>query len=306
MEKVLQKQCSQWITVCMTIVTCQTAGAQDAAPDSLAGRFSSFVEGRPSETIYLQTGKGIYETGEDLWFKAYVFETQTLALSDESRTLYLQMIGDNGDSVVWQEKYPVENGIVAGHVYVQDSLPGGNYRLEAYTRHSFYADSMEINAVRKVKIVRNINKSERNAFSVKNSSLRFETFPEGGNPVAGIPVRLAFKATDGQGYPVEVHGALYENDVQLAEIQSIHAGMGSVRFTPVQDGTYCIKLENGDSYPLPEIYAQGMTLRLSGRDSSCLEFAVSQRGGQPRMFYLTGQLRGTVCCVARGMLHGTV
>jgi hypothetical protein len=211
-----------------------------------------------------------------------------------------------GDSVVWQEKYPIENGIVSGHVFVQDSLRDGDYCLEAYTRRSFYADSTEMSAVKKVKIVRNINKSERNAFPVKDSSFRFETFPEGGNLIAGIPCRLAFKATDGRGYPVEIRGALYENDVQLVEIQSTHAGMGSVRFTPAQDRTYHIKLENGESYPLPEIYAQGMTLRLSGWDSSHVELTVSQQSGQPRMFYLTGQLRGTVCCVARGMLHDSL
>ena len=38
------------------------------------------------ETVYLQTSKGVYETGEDLWFKAYAFDAQTLALSDRSRT----------------------------------------------------------------------------------------------------------------------------------------------------------------------------------------------------------------------------
>ena len=26
------------------------------------------------ETVYLQTSKGVYETGEDLWFKAYAFD----------------------------------------------------------------------------------------------------------------------------------------------------------------------------------------------------------------------------------------
>jgi hypothetical protein len=211
-----------------------------------------------------------------------------------------------GDSVVWQEKYPIENGIVSGHVFVQDSLRDGDYCLEAYTRRSFYADSTEMSAVRKVKIVRNINKSERNAFPVKDNSFRFETFPEGGNLIAGIPCQLAFKATDGRGYPVEIRGDLYENGARLVEIQSAHAGMGSVRFTPAQDRTYHIKLENGESYPLPEIYAQGMTLRLSGQDSSHVEFTVSQQSEQPRMFYLTGQLRGTVCCVARGMLHDSL
>lgn len=74
------------------------------------------------ESIYLQTSKDTYETGEDLWFKAYQLDAQSFGLSDKSKTLYLQMISPK-DSVVWQEKYPVENGIVSGHVYVDENYP---------------------------------------------------------------------------------------------------------------------------------------------------------------------------------------
>ena len=38
------------------------------------------------ELVYLQTDKGIYETGEDLWFKTYTLDAQSLALSDRSKT----------------------------------------------------------------------------------------------------------------------------------------------------------------------------------------------------------------------------
>ena len=67
------------------------------------------------ELLYLQTDKGIYETGEDLWFKAYQLDVQTFGLSDKSKTLYLQMINPK-DSVVWQEKYQdgIANGIKGG------------------------------------------------------------------------------------------------------------------------------------------------------------------------------------------------
>ena len=67
------------------------------------------------ELVYLQTDKGIYETGEDLWFKAYQLDVQTFGLSDKSKTLYLQMINSK-DSVVWQEKYQddIANGIKGG------------------------------------------------------------------------------------------------------------------------------------------------------------------------------------------------
>lgn len=39
--------------------------------DSVINKMKEDTFSRPSELIYLQTSKGIYETGEDLWFKAY-------------------------------------------------------------------------------------------------------------------------------------------------------------------------------------------------------------------------------------------
>ncbi|WP_300152562.1 hypothetical protein [Bacteroides sp.] len=85
-----------------------------------------------AEMLYLQTDKGIYETGEDLWFKAYVLNDSTLTLSNESRTLFVEMLNKQ-DSIVWQEKYPIQAGIADGHIYIDKKLNPGDYRIHAYT-----------------------------------------------------------------------------------------------------------------------------------------------------------------------------
>lgn len=43
--------------------------------DQLAERLNSHAKNHPPEQVYLQTSKGIYESGEDLWFKAYILHT---------------------------------------------------------------------------------------------------------------------------------------------------------------------------------------------------------------------------------------
>ena len=144
-------KCGKLIILFFLFSFLQQAIAQSPL-DTIVSRSHRLAANRPAEMIYLQISKGIYETGEDLWFKAYVLDAQFHSLSTRSQTLYVQMFGENDDKVVWQEKYPIENGIVAGHVYVPIDLSEGNYFLEAYTRHSFYEDSAEISAVRKVKI----------------------------------------------------------------------------------------------------------------------------------------------------------
>ena len=187
-----------------------------------------------TDLLYLQTSKDVYETGEDLWFKAYQLDAQTFGLSDKSKTLYLQMISPK-DSVMWQEKYPIENGIAAGHVYVDEKLSEGDYLLQAYTRHSFYQnDTTGIISARKVKIVKNFVYLATSRQS-KDSTFRFEVFPEGGNLVSGIPTKLAFKATDGKGNPVFIEGSIYQNEEVLSHLKSVHNGMGSVSLTPYHD-----------------------------------------------------------------------
>lgn len=270
--------------------------------DTLFMSVSQRLSGHPSELIYLQTGKDIYETGEDLWFKAYQLDAKSFALSEQSETLYLQMLNDK-DSVVWAEKYPIEKGIAEGHVYIDTKLSEGNYRLGTYTRHSYYNDTTGISPERKIRIVRNIALDSLPEHREKPGEFRFNLFPEGGNLVSGLPFRLAFKATGSGGCPVDVEGTLYQDEIPVLSFKSSHDGMGVIPFTPSSGKEYRIELANGYSYALPEIYRQGMGLRLSGRDGKQLEFLISQTEGlSDQEVYLVGQMRGTVCCVAKGLL----
>lgn len=286
--------------------TCLPCFCQQVVDEAWVASINKEYAGFPSELIYLQTSKGIYETGEDLWFKAYQLNAQSFAMSGQSRTLYLQMI-DSKDSVVWQEKYPVENGMALGHVYINEKLAEGDYFLEAYTRHSFHKDTTGIISSRKLRVVKNIAHDNQQTESVKKDSLRFTVFPEGGNLVSGLPSRVAFKATDGRGYPVEVKGLLYEGNTPVVRFASSHDGMGAFFFTPDSEKKYHIALDNGTDYSLPEIYLQGMTLRLFKQSKKYLEFFISQTEGAPAQeVCLLGQIRGMVCCVAKGILKGRV
>ncbi len=105
---------------------------------ALAGQGQVYVGGE--DFVYLLPSKEIYETGEDMWFKAYLFNRQTFALSDNSQTLYLQIRNTN-DSVVWNGKYPLIHGRGDGHIYIGDDWQNGDYYIEGYTRSSLSNDS---------------------------------------------------------------------------------------------------------------------------------------------------------------------
>lgn len=293
---------NKYVTLLATLLLSLSVCSQQT-DHSIVNTWKDKITHYPSELIYIQTSKGIYETGEDLWFKAYQLDAQTLGLSSQSRTLYLQMIGEK-DSIIWQEKYPVEKGITSGHVYLDEKLPEGDYFLEAYTSHSFYNDSTRQVYIRKIHVVKNIARIEQAPLNPdKQNDFRFVFLPEGGNLITGIPSRIAFKATDGKGNPTDVSGSIYQDNELVLTFETQHDGMGSFMLLPQAGSKYHVQLNNGKRVEIPEIQTRGMVLQLTKQSKEYMEFYISQsEGSQEQKVTLIGQLRGMVCCKANGVL----
>ena len=141
----------------------------------------------------------------------------------------------------------------------------------------------------------------------KGSPIQFNLFPEGGNLVSNLSSRLAFKAVDIDGAPLDVEGTLFEDNSPIQEFKSSHAGMGSMMITPVSGKKYHITLtqpKTDSIFLLPEVYPEGIVMRLGERNDKFLELFVSQSPGHAkRTVYLRGQLRGGVYSTANGVLN---
>lgn len=265
------------------------------------------------ELAYIQTSKDIYENLEDLWFKVYLLDAQHFTPSGLSQTLYMQMLNEKTMHAVWQEKYEIQNGFANGHIFVADSLPEGDYLLAAYTQNSFFNDSSDMKAYRRIHITKEVKvnyagtENSENAIShSKTKGFQFGTYPESGNLVSGIRSQLAFKAVNKDGTPLDVQGVLYEDSLPLVQFKSTHAGMGSLSFTPKSEKKYHVRIlqpKTDSIFLLPAIYPEGITLRLANRNDSLLEFVVSQSPHHnTKKVYLRGQIRGVVYCMATGLL----
>lgn len=261
--------------------------------------------------IYILPSKEIAETGEDLWFKAYLMDRQTFALSDKSQTLYLQ-IRTATDSVVWSEKYPLDGGRGNGHIYVGTDWPRGEYFLEGYTQSSFTADSTQAIRPRRIRVVERVAQMDDiSAKVVRDDSIqksttkhRFDLFPEGGSLIDGINTMVAFKSTYGNGIPEEVSGKVLEDGNQIAEIHCIHDGMGSFVVTPQLGKKYEVILEDGRSYPFPEIEHGGLSLRVTRNTSAGITLLVSASDTVPHSFSIVSKLNGISFGSANGTIQG--
>lgn len=258
------------------------------------------------DLVYLQTSKGVYETGEDVWFKGYILDAQYFSPSGRSKILFVQLIEDKTDVVVWEEKYEIENGFVDGRLLLNESLQAGTYTLAAYSSHSFHKDTKDFNAIRKLEVLKNIKNKTKPVRFKKDSIIYFTTFPEGGNLISGIQSRIAFKALNLQGLPIEVSFTLFENNIALSKFKSSHAGMGSFSFTPDINKKYHIELTEPASqkaYSLGQIHEKGKVLQLVRSTKEFLSFKVSQSDTlKKENVYLRLQMRGVVYIMAKGAL----
>ncbi len=263
------------------------------------------------DIVYLLPSKEICETGEDLWFKAYLMDKQTLALSDKSQTLYLQVRNEKGE-VIWSEKYPLMAGRGDGHIYIGENWQQGDYYMEGYTRSSFTADSTTNTHPRRIRVVERVTQMDSiSAETVKSDSIqrltakhRFGLFPEGGHLVDGINCVMAFKATYGKGFPDDVTGKVLEDGKEIASFISVHDGMGKFALTPRQGKDYKVVLTDGRTYSLPAIERTGMALRVLRNNNTSVTMLVSSSDSLPHPFTVFAKQRGVPCCSARGIVKG--
>lgn len=84
------------------------------------------------EKIYLHTSHVFFTPGEDVFFKLYLVHAQDNTPSAVSNIVYVDVINPSGN-VVQKNIYPVENGYAEGSYTFGEEVPGGIYKLRAYT-----------------------------------------------------------------------------------------------------------------------------------------------------------------------------
>ncbi|MEP6594678.1 MAG: hypothetical protein ABJA71_01980 [Ginsengibacter sp.] len=173
----------------------------------------------PQEKLYLQFDRSIYNAGETIWFKGYLFSGINLSLI--SKTIYAELIDDKGN-ILQRVTAPVLESSAASSFDIPDNIQGDIVYIRAYTKWMLNFDSsfLYIKALPLVSKKPAINKA-----AASTTFLHF--FPEGGDLIEGLPSRVAFKATDEHGIPVAVKGDIMDaSGKNVQSFASIHDGMG--------------------------------------------------------------------------------
>ena len=104
-----------------------------AQTKSVVSSVNNYRERFPQERVYLQTDKPYYTTGDTLWYKCYLLNSDFLDASSRSGLLYIELISDSGQ-VVKRQLLPVQGGISWGNFAIDEAAyKEGSYTLRAYT-----------------------------------------------------------------------------------------------------------------------------------------------------------------------------
>jgi hypothetical protein len=244
--------------------------AQAQKPDSgfLNKAVSSLqqqADALPAEKVYLHLARSFYTPGDTIWFKAYTVVGTHHQLSALSGVLYAELINSK-DSVVKRLNLRLTAGVAWGNFNLSRSIKRGMYRIRAYTKWMrnqgpdyFYNVYFSIGGDE-------ASTKRVTAIIQKRPDVQF--FPEGGNLVAGLRSRVAFKATDFNGLGVKVKGRVIDNDGKaVAFFDTQHNGMGAFALTPQAGKTYQAVCTYSDSSKtttaLPKALDEGFTLTLN-------------------------------------------
>jgi hypothetical protein len=282
--------------------------------DQIKNSFDQYQQMAVQEKIFVHIDKSVYLPGEIIWFKIYCVDASFNKPLSLSKVVYIDVL-DSDQGAVMQAKIAMNNGIGSGSLYIPVSAVSGNYKLRAYT--SWMKNfSPDYYFEKQITIVNTFKSLEP---SVKQEIVSYDVqlFPEGGDLVAGITSKVAFKVTapDGRGLTAYKGAILDQQNDTIVRFQPLKFGIGNFMFTPSVNTAYkaVIKADKGivAVKDLPVINNQGYVMQLKDNGGTQLEIIVNSAGKTSEGVYLFAHTRQMVkvaesAALSSGMARFTI
>lgn len=131
--------------------------------------------------------------------------------------------------------------------------------------------------------------------ALNNIALNF--FPEGGDLVANLESRIAFRALNEFGKPADVEGIVNDSrGNRVASFSSFHQGMGVFNLKPLKGEKYQVKITKPEGieevYKLPETFDRGYVMNLDNTNPG--ELGVNIGSTENDEMALVAQVRGKI------------
>lgn len=255
---------------CFLMVSSLVVKAQDATINTIKTKFESFSKGAVQEKLYLHLDRSLYIVGETIWFKAYVINGATNQDLDMSKVAYLEIL-DKENTAVAQTKFAVSHSRGDGSLIIPSNIASGTYKIRSYTNwmKNFGPDFFfEAN----VTIVNSFVAFDPNPDKDREIKYDLQFFPEGGNLVAGIESKVAFRGTDTNGLGVDFSGEIRNNNNEIVvAFQPNKFGIGRFSFkakaSESYQATFTDSKGNIYSFSFPKVAENGVVMEMQERNN---------------------------------------
>lgn len=238
--------------------------------------------------LYLHLNKDHYNSGEVIWFKAYLVDATTHRPDTGQVNIYVDLIDSEG-VVMGKRILLAGNGTAVGDISLPSSIPDGNYMLRAYTswmknfdESFFFKKYLYINNPDFRNSIPRLKAWSNRRFNRKLERLqedyRISFFPEGGNLVGGVNTRIAFRSEDALGRGVQASGEILDGRGEIITLfETSIAGTGVFELLPAAGESYRARVNFPGERPrlidLPEVSSHGVGIKVvKGDDSLFVEF----------------------------------
>ena len=309
-----------------------TYAQQNKDMEQLFGYFKTaakFDHQYPREKVYLHFDNNAYFEDESIYFKAYVVRASTLLPTTLSRVLYVELLKDDGALIERKLLRLDDQGQANGDFKLELPIKSGFYEIRAYTREMVNWGP-EACFSRVLPVFQKPTKKRKNAIKLEDISsealdivypdddrrnahlkqgeskkILLDFFPEGGNRVAGVAQRIAFKLTDGRGAYLAEPLSVYKSDgTLLATADAEHEGMGTFDL-PADFGAEGYVEVRGERFPLPAVEAaQQYALQAMSDDEGVTVYVSPSPDAQPELLGLAIHCRDKMCYLDTLTLHG--
>ncbi|HET8829916.1 MAG TPA: hypothetical protein VFM79_11275 [Pelobium sp.] len=241
----------------------------------------------PKEKLYVHTDQDFYLAGEIVWFKVYISDAATHQPTDLSSVAYLEIL-DAEQLRVLQFKIAVEKGIGEGSAFLPVSLPSGNFKLRAYTSwmKNFSPDAYFEKNITIINAIK--TPEEKDTTKVNDFDIQF--FPEGGNLLADVEGKVAFKAVDGYGNGVNFTGTLLNSlNQEVAVFKPLKFGIGSFKFIPENGMQYRAVINYGSKELIKQLMPvniKGYAMQLNEIGSDTVQIKIAHSADKDSLVYL--------------------
>ncbi|WP_350292291.1 hypothetical protein [uncultured Croceitalea sp.] len=230
----------------------------------------------PRESVYLHLNKSTYIVGEEIWFKAYIYNRRKGLPFKETSNLYVGLYNSEGKQLK-KNIYYANDGYSQGNIALDSTLSSGEYYIKTST--NWMRNFKEDDSYQEKITIYNETIPNNKLNNVNDYDMQF--LPEGGNLIEGVLNTIGVKLIDNNGLGVKISRAIVKDDKggQVAIFDTSKFGLGKFLFTPNNARIYSVKIvfKNGleKTFILPKAQKEGINIRLEDNDEKRLVIILS-------------------------------